>query len=64
MSFLSLNLLDAHGAGAQRSHQKPDVRHAAGIGVFNLGAGPFHFLGASGEILRVKNQVRCVRNVG
>ncbi len=57
----SRQLLDVHGAGAQRSNDKLDITTQAD-GSADLGFGQFHYHGPQGDILRLDNMVRCVRD--
>ena len=54
-------MLDVHGAGAQRSNGKLNVIVGAD-GFNNIGYGVFYYHGPQGDILRLNNKVRCVRN--
>jgi len=54
------SVMDVHGAGAQRSNGKLDISNG---GSTNLGYGDFYYWGPQGDILRLDNKVRCVRNI-
>jgi hypothetical protein len=56
-------ILDVHGAGAQRSNDKVSVSTEPGAQSANLGFGTFYYKGPQGDILRLSNKVRCVRNI-
>lgn len=56
-------ILDVHGAGAQRSNDKLDLINEAGASAGNEGFGAFYYHGPQGDILRLNNMVRCVRNI-
>lgn len=56
-----LQLLDVHGAGAQRSDHKRAPSAVPGAQTGNLGHGSFYYHGPQGDILRSANLVRCVR---
>ncbi|MBU0674258.1 MAG: DUF1566 domain-containing protein [Proteobacteria bacterium] len=58
----TLSMDDVHGAGAQRSNDKVSVSGAPASSV-NLGYGTFYYHGPQGDILRVNNMVRCVRDI-
>ena len=57
-----LDFDDVHGAGAQRSNDKVDVASNPMANSENLGYGTFYYSGPQGDILRVDNMVRCVRD--
>ncbi len=59
----SLDMDDVHGAGAQRSNDKVDVSSVAGAGSANIGYGTFYYHGPQGDVLRIDNMVRCVRDL-
>jgi hypothetical protein len=52
----------AIGAGAQRSNHKSDIS-AQADSVADEGFGSFYYHGPQGDILRLANMVRCVRNL-
>jgi hypothetical protein len=54
-------VLDVHGAGAQRSDHKRTPAAVPGAQSGNAGHGDFHYHGPQGDILRSANLVRCVR---
>lgn len=56
-------ILDVHGAGAQRSNDKVDVSTEPGAKLANEAFGNFYYKGPQGDILRLNNQVRCVRSL-
>ncbi|MFC1747229.1 DUF1566 domain-containing protein [Pseudomonadota bacterium] len=58
-----LQVLDVHGAGSQRSNDKLDVAGEAGASSVDVGNGTFYYHGPQGDILRLDNKVRCVRNI-
>ncbi|WP_300426179.1 DUF1566 domain-containing protein [uncultured Thalassolituus sp.] len=57
-----LEMVDVHGAGAQRSNNK--AGHDGDTSVANLGYGSFRYKGPQGDISRFENAVRCVRDTG
>ena len=57
------SILDVHGAGSQRSNDKQDVATEAGAASANEGFGTFYYHGPQGDILRLDNKVRCVRDL-
>ncbi len=55
-------LMDVHGAGAQRSDNKLSAASVGGALTANLGYGTFYYHGPQGDILRSEaNMARCVR---
>lgn len=58
-----LAVLDVHGAGSQRSNDKLDVANEAGAASATDANGLFYYHGPQGDILRLDNKVRCVRNL-
>jgi hypothetical protein len=63
LGYFMSDMLDVHGAGAQRSNNKLDVAGTAGAASANIGYGTFYYHGPQGDILRLNNKVRCVRNI-
>lgn len=63
LGYFSSSVLDVHGAGAQRSNDKLDVANESGASSINVGFGTFYYHGPQGDILRLNNLVRCVRNI-
>lgn len=59
----TLQVLDVHGAGSQRSNDKLDVANEAGAASATDANGLFYYHGPQGDILRLDNKVRCVRNL-
>jgi hypothetical protein len=59
----SRQILDVHGAGAQRSNDKVGVAREPGAAAANAGFGDFYYKGPQGDILRLNNFVRCVRDI-
>ena len=62
LGYMSPNILDVHGAGSQRSNDKLDVASEVGALSATLTNGTFYYHGPQGDILRLDNKVRCVRN--
>ncbi|PLX71446.1 MAG: hypothetical protein C0602_01150 [Denitrovibrio sp.] len=63
LGYMNGNILDVHGAGAQRSNAKMrenEVGASSAEGV----EGTFYYKGPQGDILRIDNMVRCVRDNG
>ena len=54
---------DVHGAGSQRSNDKLNVSTKPGIESTSLNNGTFYYKGPQGDILRINNKVRCVRDI-
>ena len=61
LGYFEDELTDVHGAGAQRSNNKTDVAEA-GATAHDLGYGTFYYKGPQGDILRIDNMARCVRD--
>ncbi|MBF0275616.1 MAG: DUF1566 domain-containing protein [Nitrospinae bacterium] len=59
LGYFQSSVMDVHGAGAQRSNGKVDI--STGNSSLNLGNGTFYYKGPQGDILRLNNYVRCVR---
>jgi hypothetical protein len=55
-------VVDVHGAGAQRSNSKNNSA-AFASGTANVGYGDFYYNGPQGDILRHDNRVRCVTDI-
>jgi len=63
LGYMNSNVLDVHGAGAQRSNYKMDVSKTNGASSATSFSGDtFYYHGPQGDILRSNNKVRCVRN--
>ncbi|MBD1391125.1 sulfatase-like hydrolase/transferase [Neiella sp. HB171785] len=54
-------LLDVHGAGAQRSDDKDDASNGGNVPSQDLGYGSFYYRGPQGDIVKNDHWVRCVR---
>lgn len=62
LGYMNNSVMDVHGAGSQRSNAKM-IENIAGAGTMLGGDGQyFYYLGPQGDILRIDNMVRCVRN--
>ncbi len=59
-----LNLLDVHGAGAQRSDPKSGSPTDYTLGVSCSDGGPAYGRGPQGDVVRIDNFVRLVRDAG
>ncbi|MBQ76751.1 MAG: hypothetical protein CMQ20_17230 [Gammaproteobacteria bacterium] len=59
---MNVNILDVHGAGAQRSDDKVDVASEPGAGSATGVNGTFYYKGPQGDILRNNSKIRCIRN--
>ncbi|GGA88573.1 hypothetical protein GCM10011369_33390 [Neiella marina] len=55
-------LLDVHGAGAQRSDDKDDASNGGSVPSQDLGNGTFYYRGPQGDIVKTNHWVRCVRS--
>lgn len=63
LGYVNPNMLDVHGAGAQRSDDKLDVSTEPGANSADIGFGNFYYKGPQGDVLRNNNKVRCVRDI-
>lgn len=63
LGYMNGNVIDVHGAGAQRSDDKTDVASGAGVQSATGSTGTFYYKGPQGDILRNDNKVRCVRDM-
>jgi len=61
LGYFNGEVVDVHGAGAQRSNGKSDITRQAD-GTANVGYGAFYYHGPQGDLLRLDNMVRCVRD--
>jgi hypothetical protein len=62
LGYYNSAIVDVHGAGAQRSNHKSDIAVQAD-GVADVGHGSFYYHGPQGDLLRLDNMVRCVRDL-
>lgn len=60
LGYFNSSMLDVHGAGAQRSNGKIGVGAASSA---NIGYDLFYYFGPQGDVLRLDNKVRCVRDL-
>jgi len=63
LGYMNGNVIDVHGAGAQRSDDKTDVTTVGGAQSEMGATGVFYYRGPQGDILRNNNKVRCVRDI-
>lgn len=63
LGYMAPQMLDVHGAGAQRSDDKLNVSTEPGANSADLGFGTFYHKGPQGDVLRNNNKVRCVRDI-
>ena len=63
LGYMFSAVLDVHGAGSQRSNDKLDVSTKPGAQSTTLNNGIFYYKGPQGDILRINNKVRCVRDL-
>ena len=63
LGYMNNSILDVHGAGAQRSNDKLNVATEPGANVATINNETFYYKGPQGDILRVKNYIRCVRDI-
>lgn len=57
------NILDVHGAGAQRSNDKQTEQSQGSSAETASDGSTYYIKGPQGDILRIDNMVRCVRDV-
>ena len=62
MGYFNSSIMDVHGAGAQRSNYKSDLASRAGVSNETVNGVKFYTMGPQGDILRINNYVRCVRD--
>ena len=61
LGYMNSNILDVHGAGAQRSNDK-QTENSTGATTQTANDGSTYYIkGPQGDILRIDNMVRCVR---
>jgi arylsulfatase A-like enzyme len=63
LGYMNGQMLDVHGAGAQRSDDKLDVSTEPRANSADVGFGLFYYKGPQGDVLRNNNKVRCVRDI-
>ncbi|WP_281170213.1 DUF1566 domain-containing protein [Psychromonas aquimarina] len=63
LGYMNSTVMDVHGAGAQRSNSKSNVADEPGAQTVSGVNGIFYSKGPQGDILRLDNKVRCVRNI-
>ncbi len=63
LGYMNSTVMDVHGAGAQRSNSKSSVADEPGAQTVTGVNGTFYTKGPQGDILRLDNKVRCVRNI-
>ena len=63
LGYMNNSILDVHGAGAQRSNDKLSVATEPGANVATLNNETFYYKGPQGDILRLDNYIRCVRDI-
>ncbi len=63
LGYVNGNVIDVHGAGAQRSDDKIDVAREPGAQSATGATGIFYYKGPQGDILRNNHMVRCVREI-
>ena len=60
---MNSTILDVHGAGSQRSNDKLNVSTEPGAGSAIDANNAFYYKGPQGDILRIENLIRCVRDL-
>jgi len=61
LGYMNGSIMDVHGAGAQRSNAKMN-ENETGADTASGAEGMFYYKGPQGDILRIDNMVRCVRD--
>jgi hypothetical protein len=62
LGYMNGSVLDVHGAGAQRSNSKSSEADAGAQTATAYDGSPFYYKGPQGDILRIDNMYRCVRD--
>ncbi|AZQ85099.1 DUF1566 domain-containing protein [Colwellia sp. Arc7-635] len=62
LGYMNSEILDVHGAGAQRSNDKLNLETEPASSLIITVNGSFYIKGPQGDILRLDNPVRCVRD--
>lgn len=62
LGYMNGEILDVHGAGAQRSNDKLNLATEPAASLITTASSSFYIKGPQGDILRLNNAVRCVRN--
>ena len=62
LGYMNDAILDVHGAGAQRSNDKVNLATEPAASVITTDTSSFYIKGPQGDILRLDNKVRCVRD--
>ena len=63
LGYMNNTILDVHGAGSQRSNDKLNVSTEPGAGSAIDANNAFYYKGPQGDILRIENLIRCVRDL-
>jgi len=63
LGYFQNAILDVHGAGSQRSNDKTSVATEGGAKLITVNGNNFYAHGPQGDILRLNNMVRCVRDI-
>ncbi len=62
LGYMGNTILDVHGAGAQRSNEKMNENGLGSSSAIEDDGSTFYYKGPQGDILRIDNMVRCVRD--
>jgi hypothetical protein len=63
LGYFQNAILDVHGAGAQRSNEKQSEQPIGAKSTTDADAQTIYYKGPQGDILRIDNMVRCVRDL-
>ncbi len=63
LGYMNNAIMDVHGAGAQRSNYKINLAAGSGVTSKTVDSVTFYIKGPQGDILRIDNKVRCVRDI-
>ncbi len=63
LGYMNSKIMDVHGAGAQRSNDKTNENVSGSSSGTDSTGGTYYYKGPQGDILRIDNMVRCVRNI-
>ncbi|WP_022850868.1 DUF1566 domain-containing protein [Limisalsivibrio acetivorans] len=64
LGYMNGNIMDVHGAGAQRSNSKQTENGEGAETALDYEGDTFYYKGPQGDIQRIDNMVRCVRDAG
>lgn len=62
LGYMNNTIMDVHGAGAQRSNAKMSENDMGASTATDYNGNTFYYKGPQGDIIRIDNMVRCVRD--